>query len=300
MINCWEQWIVNLLNRKINPLSKLHLLISATIFGVLIFALIALIITSIPQSATAAELSKIQRRGYINIAVKDNVRPLAFRDAKGNLQGLEIDLAQRLATDLLGKPNGGKLTPVANRDRLSMVLNGKVDLTIARVTATASRSRIVSFSMPYYLDGTLLVTKDTSLQRLKDLAQKKIAVLKNSSTIANIKFYVPSAELVGVESYEEGRSLLEKNTAIAFAADATILTGWVQQYPQYHLFSIKLSTEPLSVVMPKGLQYDELRRKVNGAIADYLSTGWLQQRIAHWGLPPYKVGERNELWESNK
>ncbi len=259
---------------------------SATMSWVLI---IALIITSIPQSAMAAELSKIQRRGYINIAVKDNVRPLAFRDAKGNLQGLEVDLAQRLATDLLGKPKVGKLKPVANRDRLSVVLNGKVDLTIARVTATASRARIVSFSMPYYLDGTLLVTKDTSLQKLKDLSQQKIAVLKNSSTIANIKFYVPSAELVGVESYEEGRSLLERNAAIAFAADATVLTGWVQKYPEYRLIPIKLSTEPLSVVMPKGLQYDKLRREVNSAIANYLSTGWLQQRIAHWGLPPYQL-----------
>ncbi len=278
--------MLNLLNRQISPLPKLHLLISATIFWILI---IALIITSIPQSATAAELAKIQRRGYINIAVKDNVRPLAFRDAKGNLQGLEIDLAQRLAADLLGKPNAGKLKPVANRDRLSVVLDGKVDLTIARVTATASRARIVSFSMPYYLDGTLLVTKDASLQQLKDLAQRKIAVLKNSSTIANIKFYVPSAELVGVESYDEGRSLLEKNAAIAFAADATILTGWVQQYPEYRLIPIKLSTEPLSVVMPKGLQYDKLRREVNGAIANYLSTGWLQERIAHWGLPPYEL-----------
>ena len=278
--------MVNLLNRQINPLPKLHLLISATIFWVLI---IALIVTSIPHSATATELSKIQRRGYINIAVKDNVRPLAFKDAKGNLQGLEIDLAQRLATDLLGKPNGSKLIPVANRDRLSVVLDGKVDLAIARVTATAPRARIVNFSMPYYLDGALLVTKDPSLQKLKDLAKQKIAVLKNSSTIASIKFYVPSAELVGVESYDEGRSLLEKNAAIAFAADATILTGWVQKYPEYRLIPIKLSTEPLSVVMPKGLQYDKLRREVNGAIANYLSTGWLQERIAHWGLPPYEL-----------
>jgi polar amino acid transport system substrate-binding protein len=297
MSNCLGRWIVNLLNRQINPLSKLHLVISAAIAWGLLFALIfTSVITSIPASATAAELSQIQRRGYINIAVKDDLRPLAFRDGKGDLQGLEIDLAQRLASDLLGKPNAGKLKPVANRDRLSMVLDGKVDLAIARVTATEARARIVSFSMPYYLDGTLLVTKDTSLQTFKDLAQQKIGVLKNSSTIASLKFYLPNAELVGVESYEQGRSLLENNTAIAFAADGAVLTGWVQQYPQYHLIPIKLSTEPLAVVMPKGLQYDELRRKVNGAIADYLSTGWLQQRIAHWGLPPDKL----ETWGMGK
>jgi polar amino acid transport system substrate-binding protein len=37
--------------------------------------------------------------------------------------------------------------------------------------------------------------------------------------------------------------------------------------------------------MPKGLQYDELRRNVNQAIARYLEQGWLQQRSQYWGLP---------------
>lgn len=253
---------------------------------IILFLLLFVLVSSGTQSsASAAELTKIQRRGYLNIAVKDNLRPLGFRNVKGDLQGLEIDLAQQLAADLLGKTNAVKLKPVANRDRLSQVLDNKVDLTIARVTATESRARLVSLSIPYYFDGTRLITKNTSLQKLSDLEKQKIAVLNNSSTIADIRYYLPHADLVGVNSYQEGRSLLENNTVVAFAADTSVLSGWVQQYPQYRLLPVKLSTEPLSVVMPKGLQYDDLRRRVNGAIARYLETGWLQQRAQHWGLP---------------
>jgi len=236
-------------------------------------------------SAFAAEMPEIQERGYLTIAVKDNLRPLGFKDAKGNLQGLEIDLAQRLAVDLLGKADGVKFKPVANRDRLSVVLDKKVDFAIARVTATESRSRIVSFSVPYYLDSTVLVTKDASVQQLRNLAKQKIAVLNNSSTIAKVRYYVPNAELVGVNSYKEAREQIDSSAAAAFAADASVLSGWVQQYPQYRLLPIKLSTEPLAVVMPKGLQYDPLRRNVNEAIARYLAEGWLQQRSQYWGLP---------------
>ncbi|BAY21276.1 glutamine ABC transporter, glutamine-binding protein GlnH [Calothrix sp. NIES-2100] len=235
--------------------------------------------------ASAAEMPEIQRRGYLTIAVKDNLRPLAFRDSNGNLQGLEIDLAQRLAGDLLGKADAVKLQPVANRDRLSVVLNNKVDFAIARVTATESRSRLVSFSVPYYYDGSYLVVKDTGIQQIKDLANRKIAVLKQSSTIADVRYYVPNAELVGVSSYEEGRSQIETGQVQAFAADASILSGWVQQYPQYRLLPNKLSTAPLSVAMPKGLQYDDLRLRVNGAIARYIAEGWLKQRAQYWGLP---------------
>jgi polar amino acid transport system substrate-binding protein len=242
---------------------------------------------------TAAEMSEIQRRGYLNIAVKDNLRPLGFRDASGNLQGLEIDLAQRLAEDLLGKKNALKLQPVANRDRLSQVLDHKVDLAIARVTATESRARLVNFSVPYYLDSAILVTKNTSLRQLSDFKQRKIALLRNSSTIARVKYFIPDAELVGVNSYEEGRSRLENNTVDAFAADGSVLSGLVQQYPQYRLLPIKLSTEPLCVVMPKGLQYDELRRKVNEAIAGYLASGWLEERVKYWGLPRSELRVRS-------
>lgn len=232
----------------------------------------------------AAELAEIQQRGYLIVGVKDNSRPLGFRDSSGKLQGLEIELAQRLAVDLLGKANAVKLQPLDNRDRLSVVLADQVDLTIARVTVTESRSRLVSFSSSYYLDGTALITKPANAKRLSDLAKQKILVLKGSSTIATVRYLLPKAELVGADSYQQARSLLENGAAAAFAADVSVLSGWVQEYPQYQILPTLLSAEPLAVVMPKGRQYNDLRQQVNRAIARYQSTGWLQQRAAAWGL----------------
>lgn len=265
-----------------NRLPKLsQLLFAATCLVLAFFFLIA----DTQLSASAAELPKIQQRGYLSVAVKDNLYPLGFRDTSGNLQGYEIDLAKALAVDLLGKPNAVKLLPVANRDRLSLVLDNKVDIAIARVTATSSRARLVSFSVPYYLDSTVLVTKDSSVQKLSDFTRRKIAVLKNSSTIAAVRYYLPNAELVAVDSYEEARSLTQSNAVVAFAADASVLSGWVHEDNQYRLLPTKLSTEPLSVVMPKGLQYEKLRQQVNEAIAHYIADGWLKQRATYWGLP---------------
>lgn len=238
-----------------------------------------------PNLAVAAELQEIVQRGYLIVAVKDNVRPLAFRDGEGKLQGLEIDIAQRLAVELLDKPDAVKLQPVANRDRLSVVVDGTVDLTIARVTENSSRDRLVNFSIPYYLDGTALVTQDASLQRLNDLQQRKVAVLKGSDTISTVRYLIPQVQLIGVDSYEQALMLLESGDADAFAADASILCGWVQEYPQYRLLPVRLSGEPLAVVMPKGLQYTQLRQRVNDAIARWKREGWLQERVKYWGLP---------------
>lgn len=236
--------------------------------------------------ASASIMPEIEKRGYLIVAVKDNIRPWGFRDANGNLQGWEIDLAKHLASDLLGKADAVKLQPVTNQERLSFVLDHKVDLAIARVTATASRSRIVSFSIPYYYDSAALIAKDPSIQQLPDLDNRKIAVLNYSSTIGQLKYFLPHAKLIGVDSYKAAKSRLEENRDVdAFAADASILSDWVQTYPAYRIISNKLSAEPIAVVMPKGLQYDELRRKVNEVIARYLTSDWLKQSSQKWGLP---------------
>lgn len=236
-------------------------------------------------ASSAAELKEIQRRGYLTVAVKDNLRPLGFRDSQGNLQGLEIDLARRLAQDLLGKPESVKLQPTENSLRLAAVLEDKVDIAIADFTATESRARLVSFSLPYYFDGTALITKDAAIQKLGDVVRSKIAVINGSSTIASVRYLLPQAQLVGVDSYQAGQLLLEANGAIAFAGDASVLTGWKQQNEQYRLLPSLIGAEPLAVVMPKGLQYDEMRRQVNYAITRYVSDGWLEARVSYWGLP---------------
>jgi polar amino acid transport system substrate-binding protein len=46
-----------------------------------------------------------------------------------------------------------------------------------------------------------------------------------------------------------------------------------------------VTAEPLAVVMPKGTQYDSLRREVNAAVAEWHDNGWLEDQATAWGLP---------------
>ena len=257
----------------------LNLLTAASSLG------LAIALTTIAsQIASAREWSQIESQGELKVAVKNNLRPLGFRDEDGNLAGLEIDIARKLAAELLGDPEAIALLPVDNRARLKAVLEDEVDLAIARVTVTTSRSRIVSFSPHYYLDGTGIVTKDRAIANINSLTLQKIAVLNNSATIAVIRNRVPRASLVGVDSYEAALELMENEEADAFAGDRSILTGLTQEYPEYQLLPGRLSGAALAVVMPKGLQYRELRAKINKAISGWKKSGWLAERIEYWEL----------------
>ncbi|MGB7087263.1 MAG: transporter substrate-binding domain-containing protein, partial [Phormidesmis sp.] len=217
------------------------------------------------RAAAAAELSEIRDRGYLIVAVKNNRPPLGFIAEDGELSGFEIDIARRLAEVLLGDASALRLVPVRNSDRLNAVIEDRVDIAIAAITITEPRRRIISFSDPYYLDGVAFVTPNPSIQQLPDLRSATIALLDRSSTVAHVRYILPGSRLVAVDSYAEGRSLLDSGAADAFAGDVSVLSGWsfdqrlasAQDQPtgEYRLLPSIISAEPLSVAIPKGTQY---------------------------------------------
>jgi polar amino acid transport system substrate-binding protein len=185
----------------------------------------------------------------------------------------------------LGSSEAVEFRPVTNAERFPVVLNGDVDIAIANITLTPSRLRILDFSLPYYSDGVALITQNPAIQQLRDLQGKAIAALNGSTTVEVIRNQIPGATLVGVNSYEQARKAIEAGSAVAVAGDASILSGWVQEFPNYRFLTPRLSSEWVAVVLPKGQQYDELQQAIDQTISRLRASGWLEQRTRYWGLP---------------
>lgn len=243
------------------------------------------LIVLLPSNAIAADLPAILQRGKLIVGVKDNTPPLGYINSGGELIGLEIDIAKALAKEILGSETAIVFKPLSNQNRLSAIVKDEVDIAIARVGNTPGRSRLVNFSPPYYLDGTSFLTLNETVKNIEDLTGKKIGVLQGSVTISEIKNRLPNAKLVGAESYLELKELLRSRQVVAIAADASILAGWAQLEPGYKLLPNRISTVALCVIMPKGLQYQGLRDKVNGAIGSWRKSGWLREKAKYWKLP---------------
>jgi polar amino acid transport system substrate-binding protein len=234
--------------------------------------------------AEAARLSEIKHRGYLIVGVKDNLRPLGFQE-QGQLQGLEIDIARQLASELLGDATDVEFKPLLNQDRLKALLDDQVDILIARMTVTDTRMRLIDFSNPYFVDGTAFLTRDNAIQRLSDLHDQPVAVLLGSDTISAVRSLMPRVQLQGANSYEEAKLLLDDGQVVAFAADSALLTGWAQEDSSYRLLTPLISADALAIAIPKGRQYRHLHQQVNRALTGWLASGWLKQRILDWGLP---------------
>lgn len=241
------------------------------------------------QVGLAAELAEIRARGKLIVAVKDNLRPLGFRDDGGRLQGFEIELARRLAAELLGDADAIVLVPISNQERLQALLEDRVDLVVAQLSATPTRNRVIEFSSAYYLERTAIVTADDAIAGWADLASKQVAVLAGSQTATSLPSELPEgATPLVVASYQEALARLDRGDAAAFAGDTSVLAGWIQEFPRYRLIplsAVDFVPRGLSVGMPKGSQYAPLRQQVNAAIARWQQSGWLVEARRRWGLP---------------
>lgn len=235
-----------------------------------------------------ADWETIQNRGYLRVGVKENTRPLGFRDQGGELQGLEIDLARQLAQELLGDPEAVELVPLLNQERLPALFADQVDLVIAQMGINPARQRVAEFSPYYYLDGVgVIVSRGSGLNSLS-LQTGRLGVLQGSSAVPLLKRRFPQATLIGLSSYAEARMALTQRRIDAFAGDMSVLTGWAQTDSQLEKLPVQWSDSALGVAMPRGLQYASLREKVNWAITRLRASGWLRRRGAAWGLFPFE------------
>lgn len=236
-------------------------------------------------AAAASPLETIQQRGYLIVAVKDNLKPLSFRDQQGNLSGLEIDLARALASALFNDAQAVKFIPVLNQERLSVLKDDRADLVIANWSITLPRARTVDFSTPYLQTSLgILLRQSSSINSLKDLENSRLAVVADSSSHQALHLWLPGAELVLVRSYIEGYEALTRGEVSGFAADNTVLSGWLQNQADYRLLPSTLDGAGLAIGMPRGLATGRLRDWVNAQLEQLRKQGWLDRHAVAWGL----------------
>ncbi|NJM28291.1 MAG: transporter substrate-binding domain-containing protein [Pseudanabaena sp. RU_4_16] len=235
------------------------------------------------SSCLASEWLTIQKRGRLVIGVKDNLPPMGFRHPSGDLAGFEIDIARELAKELLGSTELVELVPLRNRDRLPAIWSNRVDVVVAHLSVTRNRSRLVDFTIPYYTDSTAVIAKRSNQNDRID-RNSAIAVIKGSSTIAVLQFLVPQAQLIGVDSYQEGLAALQAQKVQAFAGDSSALVQWLKENPDYDRIKNLTSSHSFAIALPRGLQYEDLRLKVLQAVEKWHKNGWLRDRATYWGI----------------
>ena len=263
------------------------------IFPLLVLVAILLFVVKQPiaQTDTPTELSNsdqvqaIIERGVLRVGVKQDVPNFGYKNPdSGEFEGLEIDIARKIA-DELGVDI--EFTPVTAQTRGPLLDNGQVDLVIATFTITEERKLLYNFTTPYYTDAVgFLVNKDSGIKTFTDLNGKTIGVAQGSITRTLISEladkYGIAVNFAELGSYPELSVSLRAHRTDAFSVDQSILSGYIGSKSE--LMDFSFSASDYGIVTK--LSNKDLNNYLNSLVEKWTSDGSLQALYDANGLEP--------------
>jgi glutamate/aspartate transport system substrate-binding protein len=255
--------------------------ITATLAATTLAALLPIIACT--DAAAEGTLEKISRTGEFVIGYRTDSVPLSFRNGEGQPAGYSVDLCRRIGEavrrHLEGKEIAVKFVPVSTDERISAVVDGKIDIECGSTTITLSRQELVDFSLPTFVTGGSIVSlKASGIQDISGLAGKRIAVTGGTTTEQQLPTWLAEngidAEIVVVGDRTEGWARLNQDNVDAMASDQIVLIGLIMTSPdptRYWLDSEIFSYEPYAFVVRRNDA--DFRLVVNRAIAEIYRRG---------------------------
>lgn len=153
--------------------------------------------------SSAGELDQIKQAGEIRVAINEGLPQYSFLGPDLQPEGSDIAAAKLLAQDLGVKL---KMVSVSTAARIPTIQTGKADVTIAALSITPERSKVVDFSIPYsMIEITVSGPKEVKVKDYKDLKGVKVGVTRATVNDASISKNAPDAN---IRRYEDDATLV--------------------------------------------------------------------------------------------
>ncbi len=234
----------------------------------------------------ASYVDKIKKRGKIILGTSADWPPFEYVDAQGNIVGIDIEIAKRIAEKLGVELEIKDMKFAALIEALK---GGLVDIVIADMTPTAKRELQVDFSIPYYFSkGHAVVTlKGKVITCVEDLYGKKVGVQLGTTqeewAKANLK---DKAEILSYDKvYPDMVMVLKRGDVDAIIVGDIIASVLTTKDPELVIaFYIGAPTPGAAVAVPEGAE--DLKFVVNQVIEELVESGEMQKifenEIAKW------------------
>lgn len=247
-------------------------------------ALLALT-AALPIAATAGDtLQRVIDFKILRVGMSGNQPPMTMTNREGGLMGFDVDLAKALAEAMKVKL---EIVPMPFGELMSALEKDKIDMVLSGLSITPDRTEMVSFVGPYMMSGKSILTKNSVLSKIEasnDFNRKelKLLALNNSTSASFVRLVAPEAQLVEVDSYDEGVAMIIDGKADALVADMPVCVLSVMRYPDAGLATLErpLTVEPIGIAISKNdPQFFNL---VDNYLRAYEKTGVLSKLRTKW------------------
>lgn len=237
-------------------------------------------------SGLPAQVEKIKNAGVLKVGVKEDVPKFGYLDPAKNVhEGMEIDLAKRIAKEIFGDETKVEFTGVNAKTRGPALDNGEIDMVIATFTITEERKLSWNFSDPYFTDYVgFLVLESSGIQSWEDLDGKTIGVAQSASTRAALTEQAEedgiTVQFMEFATYPEIKAALDSGRIDAFSVDQSILWGYKDD--KNVMLPDKFAPQEYGIATKKS--NTELAEFVNNIIKEMKASGEMDQLYEKWGL----------------
>lgn len=241
--------------------------------------MVLMLCTAAGANAGQDLLEKIKKDGKIVIGTTLAAPPFAYRNDKGEPEGLEIDLMNKLG-EYMGVEV--EVADMAWGGLIPALLSGRIDIIGARMSATMERATKVVFAHPWLMTGTFAVAKDSRFKTWEDLNKPGIKVCAIAGAIgaAVAKAKLPKATLVTFELDGDQLKALKDGRVDAALNDELIVMGFTQKIDG-------------AKVLEGNMQPDAYAYAARPDFASYRMKNWLDLYFA----TIMRSGEYNEIYK---
>jgi polar amino acid transport system substrate-binding protein len=152
------------------------------------------------------------------------VPPFGYIDVQGRNAGFDVEIGRWFARYAFGRPNRVSFVCAPTAAREPLLTTDRVDLVISTFTYTADRDTRIDFSKPYYkATGRLLVKNDGPVQRLADIAGRKVATTSGSVFDRWMKRCFKSTDTIVTDTFTNAMLAFQQGRADAVMYDDAVL-----------------------------------------------------------------------------
>jgi len=233
---------------------------------------------------------RISESGTIIVGTEPGWPPYEFEDEDGNIIGFEVDIMNMIADDLDLEVDWRDM---AFDNIILAIQAGDIDLGVSGFSVTAERLEVMDFTMPHSItEGQIIMLQSKA-------TEKGIAMLKSPANLTDyaitcgVQGGTTQADELGdlaptqrqiYEDFQLALQAMKNGIVDSVYAETPITSNWILEAEQ--------AGEPAIIVVYKRPYYpvaflanksaDTLVAKINGALAEIIASGRLDELRQEW------------------
>ena len=213
------------------------------------------------------------------LGTSPDYEPFEYLDADGKVIGFDMDLMAEVAKIMDVKY---EIKEYDFSIIISTLQSDQIDIGLSGFTWSEEREGKVLFTTPYYNSAQVaVVLSDSTISSVADLEGKTILAGEGTTGMAAAK-EIPGAKVTSPDDYPIAFEFLKGGQCDAVVCDLGVAQAYAQQDEFKMVDEYLNEAEEMSMIV--NVNNEDLLKKLNAAIEEFMATDAYEELLAKWGL----------------